>query len=39
MLSAANDGWTIGPALTVIAVILIIGFAIVAAVWSIRRDV
>jgi hypothetical protein len=39
MLSAANDRWTIGPVITVIAVILIIGFAIAAAAWSVRRDV
>jgi hypothetical protein len=43
MLSAdaahANDGWSIGPAVTFIAVILIVGFAIAAAAWTIKRDV
>jgi hypothetical protein len=38
-LSIANDGWDLTPALTFIAVVLIVGFAVVAAGWAIKRDV
>jgi hypothetical protein len=38
-LSIANDGWDLTPAVTFIAVILIIGFAVIAAGWTIKRDV
>jgi hypothetical protein len=37
--SMANGGWDFTPAVTFAAVILIIGFAVVAAGWAIRRDV
>jgi hypothetical protein len=38
-LSIANDGLDLTPAVTFIAVILIIGFAVIAAGWTIKRDV
>ena len=38
-LSIANDDWDLTPAITFIAVILIIGFAVVAAGWAIKRDI
>jgi len=38
-LPNASDGWPIGPVVTFIVVILIVGFAIAAAAWTIRRDV
>ena len=37
--SIANDSWDLTPAVTFIAVILIIGFAVVAAGWAIKRDI
>ena len=37
--SMTNDGWDFTPAVAVIVVILIIGFAVVAAGWAIKRDV
>ena len=37
--SMTNDDWDFTPALAVIVVILIIGFAVVAAGWAIKRDV
>jgi hypothetical protein len=38
-LSIASDDWDFTPVATFIAVILIIGFAVVAAGWTIKRDV
>lgn len=38
-LSTTNDSWDFTPAVAVIVVILIIGFAVVAAGWVIKRDV
>lgn len=38
-LSMANDGRDLTPVVTFIAVILIIGFAVVAAGWAIGRDI
>ncbi len=32
-------GWDLTPAVTFIAVIVIIGFAVIAAGWTIKRDV
>ena len=37
--SMTIDDWDFTPALAVIVVILIIGFAVVAAGWAIKRDV
>ena len=34
-----GDGWDLAPVLTFIAVVLIIGFAVAAAGWVIKRDV
>ncbi|WP_234685154.1 hypothetical protein [Bradyrhizobium monzae] len=38
-LSVANEGWGLGPVVSFVAVILIIGFAVVAVGWAIGRDV
>jgi hypothetical protein len=33
------DGWEFAPFVTIVAVVLIIGFAVAAAGWVIKRDV
>jgi len=33
------DGWDLAPVVTIVAVVLIIGFAVAAAGWVIKRDV
>lgn len=38
-LSIPGDDWDLTPVATLIAIILIIGFAVVAAGWVINRDV
>lgn len=37
--SMVNGGWDFTPTVTFAAVVMIIGFAVVAAGWAIRRDV
>ena len=39
LIAAVMARDTLGPVATVIAVIVIIGFAVIAAGWTIRRDV
>lgn len=34
-----SDGWDLAPVVTIVAVVLIIGFAVAAAGWVIKRDV
>jgi hypothetical protein len=38
-LLIANDGWGLSLTETLIAVCLIVGFAVLAAGWTIRRDI
>jgi hypothetical protein len=37
--TVTRDGWELAPIVTIIAVVLIIGFAVAAAGWVIKRDV